>query len=121
MSKNKDSIANIVKVAGLVCLVCALIVSYAAISLRPLQEVNKEREVKKNILAAAGLYDESKSVEEQFQAITTRLVDIESGEYVVDMNPENYDSRAAIRDPRQSEKLTDRPELMCYPVPSSPY
>lgn len=111
MSSNKDSITNIVRVAGLVCLVCALIVSYAAISLRPIQEVNKEREVKKNILAAAGLFDESRSVEEQFQAITTRLVNLETGEVVDGMDPEAYDPRAAIRDPQMSERVAPSEDI----------
>lgn len=105
MSSNKDSIGNTIKTAFLVCLVCSIVVSFSAIALRPLQDINKVREVKKNILAAAGLYDESLSVEEQFGAITTRVVDLRTGKYATDMDVETYDQRKASKDPAQSEKL----------------
>ncbi len=106
MSSNKDSISNTIRIAFLVCLVCSIVVSYAAISLKPLQEINKTAEVKKNILAAAGLYDENRSIEDQFGVITTKIVDIRTGKYVTDMDVEAYDQRKASKDPRQSEKLT---------------
>lgn len=105
MASNKDSIGNTIKTAFLVCLVSSIIVSFSAIALRPLQDANKVREVKKNILAAAGLYDESLTVEEQFGAITTRIVDLRTGKYAPDMDVDAYDQRKASKDPAQSEKL----------------
>lgn len=106
MSSNKDSIGNTIKTAFLVCLACSIVVSFSAIALRPIQDVNKVREVKKNILAAAGLFDETKTVEEQFGVIKTRIVDLRTGKYATDMDVDSYDQRKASKDPSQSEKLT---------------
>jgi Na+-transporting NADH:ubiquinone oxidoreductase subunit C len=69
---SQDSIQKTLTVALLLCFVCSVIVSAAAVILRPMQELNKDLDKKKNILLAAGLYQESVSVEEQFSAIQTR-------------------------------------------------
>lgn len=106
MSSNKDSMTNIVKIAFLVCLVCSIVVSTAAVSLKPQQEINKVREVKKNILAAAGLLDDSRSIEEQFEVIRTQVVDLKTGQFAADIDAETYDQRKASKDPAASEKLT---------------
>lgn len=111
MSSNKDSISNTIRIAFLVSLVCSIVVSYAAISLKPLQEINKTAELKKNILSAAGLYDENRTIEDQFGVITTKIVDIRTGKYVTDMDVDAYDQRKASKDPVQSEKLTVAQDL----------
>ena len=111
MSSNKDSISNTIRIAFLVCLVCSIVVSYAAISLKPLQQLNKTLEVKKNILAAAGLYDASKSIEEQFGAITPKLVDLRTGTYATDFDVETYDQRKASKDPKRSNKLDAKTDI----------
>ena len=61
---------------------CSLFVAVAAVGLRPMQEANRQLDQKKNILAAAGIYIKDQPVEKQFEAIETRLVDLESGNYV---------------------------------------
>ena len=55
--KNKDSMSNIIVVALLVCLACSVVVSSAAVFLKPQRLANKELDRNKNILEAAGLYD----------------------------------------------------------------
>ena len=62
--------------------VCSALVAGAAVGLRPLQEANKALDQKKNILYAAGLFDESKSIEEMFASIDTRVVDLATGSFV---------------------------------------
>lgn len=81
MSANNDSIQRTIMVAVLLCLVCSIVVSGAAVSLKPLQIKNKLEDKRKNILAAAGLLVENKTVEEQFSQVTTRIVNLESGAY----------------------------------------
>ena len=78
---NKDSVSGTLIVAFLVCLVCAIVVSSAAVALKPLQEANIERDRQKNILAAAGLLDPNLSIEEQFATVQTRVVDLRTGTY----------------------------------------
>ena len=56
MAYNKESMLNVVGVALSVCLVCALVVSVAAIALKPQKIANKHADRNKNILIAAGLF-----------------------------------------------------------------
>ncbi|MDY0169801.1 MAG: Na(+)-translocating NADH-quinone reductase subunit C [Thermoguttaceae bacterium] len=80
----KDSIANTMLVAAGVCVVCSLVVSTAAVTLRPIQQRNAELEERRNILVAAGLAapGERIDVEALFQQVETRKVDLRTGEFV---------------------------------------
>ena len=55
MSSNNESIGKTLTVVVALCLVCAIIVSFASVQLRPLQQANKTQDIQKNILAAAGI------------------------------------------------------------------
>jgi Na+-transporting NADH:ubiquinone oxidoreductase subunit C len=99
---NRDTIGRTLGVALGVCLVCSLLVSAAAVSLRPRQAENKLLDKRKNILRAAGLLHPGTSIEAQFRQIQSRLVDLESGEYVQDMDVASYDQRRAARNPELS-------------------
>jgi Na+-transporting NADH:ubiquinone oxidoreductase subunit C len=79
--------------------------------LQPVQEVNKALDRKRNILAAAGMLVEGKSVEEQFAQVTTRVVDLRTGKFTDAVDPDKYDQRKAAKDPSSSEKLTDEQDL----------
>jgi Na+-transporting NADH:ubiquinone oxidoreductase subunit C len=85
------------KVAFVLCVLCSLVVSAAAVLMRPMQEKNKLAYQRVNILKAAGLYEEGKPVDEQFKAIETTLIDLATGlpveKSVVD--PATYDPRKA--------------------------
>lgn len=102
----KDSFGKTLLVAFLLCIVCSIVVSGAAVSLRPLQQVNKDIDRKRNILLAAGLYQEGASVDEQFSAIKTKVVDLDTGKYV-DVDPSTFDQRKAAKDPARSKDLGD--------------
>ncbi len=106
MSMPNDSMVKTVFMTVLVCLVCAVIVATAAVGLREKQETNKLVDKQQNILQVAGLDDESKSVQERFESIDTRVVDLATGEYVDDVDIVTYDQRMAARDPEQSVELT---------------
>jgi Na+-transporting NADH:ubiquinone oxidoreductase subunit C len=103
---SNDSIKKTLIVAFSLCIVCSVIVSTAAVMLKPAQEVNKTLDRKRNILAAAGMLDESRSVEEQFSQVTTRVVDLRTGKFSDDVDPGKYDQRKAAKDPKASDKLT---------------
>ena len=105
MSSNKESLGRIVTVALALCIVCSVVVSSAAVVFKPAQEVNKTRDLKRNILMAAGLYDAELTVEEQFQRVDSRVIDIETGEYVGNIDATTFDQRAAAKDPATSMAL----------------
>ena len=98
MSANNDSIGKTITVTVLLCVVCSVIVSAAAVLLKPMQVANKDLDRKSNILAAAGIQGEGKSVDELFAQITTKYVDLETGKYTTDV-PAKYDAKKAAKDP----------------------
>ncbi len=98
---SNESTAKIFGVAFTLCLVCSLLVSTAAVGLKSIQEANKVRERKVNILKAAGIYDEDASVDKLFQQIESKVVDLSTGEYV-DIDAVTYDQRKAAKAPETS-------------------
>ena len=62
------------------CIVCAIIVSVTAVSVRPEQNLNVENEKKVKILAAAGI--KTDKVDEEFSKIKTIFVDFETDKLV---------------------------------------
>ena len=63
------------------CIVCAIIVSVTAVSVRPEQNLNVENEKKIKILAAAGI--QTDRVDEEFSKIKTVFVDFETDKLVI--------------------------------------
>jgi len=96
---SRDSTAKILTVAFLLCVICSILVSAAAVGLSDRQERNKAAEKKKNILMAAGLYEENVPLDEQFSRIQTRIVDLQSGAFSSDYDVATFDSRVAAREP----------------------
>ncbi|MGB0203927.1 MAG: Na(+)-translocating NADH-quinone reductase subunit C [Neptuniibacter sp.] len=105
MSANNDTIGKTITVTVLLCVVCSVIVSAAAVLLKPKQIANKDLDRKSNILAAAGISDSSKSVDELFSQITTKYVDLETGKFTTDV-PAKYDAKKAAKDPQLGKALT---------------
>ena len=110
MSSN-DGISKTLIVAFSLCIVCSIIVSAAAVILQPAQEANKSLDRKRNILAAAGMLDDSKSVDELFAQISTRVVDLRTGKFTEDVSPDSYDQRKAAKDPSASDALPAAEDL----------
>lgn len=110
-TRDRDSAKNIIIVAFAVCLVCAIAVSGAAVSLRPLQQANAELDMKSNVLLAAGLRRADMSVEEQFKRFETRVVDLSSGTYAENVDPDEFDQREAARDPARSRVLSSQEDM----------
>lgn len=103
---NKDSISYTLLVALSLCIVCSVVVSTAAVMLRPAQEANKEQDFKRNILQSAGLYQEGISIEEQFESVETRIIDLQTGNFTDAVSPQEFDQRRASEDPTLSEAIS---------------
>ncbi len=101
---NNDSIKKTLIVTVLLCLVCSVVVSTAAVGLRPLQARNSELDVRTNILEVAGLYRPGVSVERLFENVEARVINLDDGRFV-DVAPAAFDMRRAARDPARSEAL----------------
>ena len=106
MSSN-DSMKKVLTVAVLLCLVCSVVVSGAAVLLRDAQQANKALDMKRNILQAAGLLQPDVSVEEQFEQVDIKVIDFETGTYTDAVDPATYDQRKASKDPAMSAEVPD--------------
>lgn len=103
-----DSIKKTIIVAASLCIVCSILVSTAAVYLKPMQTENKILDVKKNLLMAAGLIDSSAQKEEileEFKKIRTLVINLDTGEEVEGVDPVSYDQRKAAKDPSASKRI----------------
>ncbi|MBN7798393.1 Na(+)-translocating NADH-quinone reductase subunit C [Parahaliea mediterranea] len=110
MSSN-DGIKKTLIVAFSLCIVCSVVVSTAAVVLKPTQEANKTLDRKRNILAAAGMLEEGASIEEQFKQVETRIVDLRTGKFSDAVDPASYDQRKASKDPSRSKTLSQDEDI----------
>ncbi len=99
LALGNDSLEKTIAVALALCFVCAILVSFSAVVLKPLQVENKALDMKKNILDVAGLMDEGTDINLAFSdQIEEKLVDISTGDYVEEMDVVAYDQRKAAKD-----------------------
>ncbi|MEZ5643975.1 MAG: Na(+)-translocating NADH-quinone reductase subunit C [Burkholderiaceae bacterium] len=111
----KQSAKQTLIVALVLCLGCSILVSTAAVGLKPMQEANRLLDRNRNILAAAGLSAPGQSraeVARLFGEFEVRLVNLETGRYATDdelktsgIDPRSYDQRKAARDPALSVSM----------------
>jgi Na+-transporting NADH:ubiquinone oxidoreductase subunit C len=106
----RSSIGYTIGFAALICVVCAVLVSSAAVTLRERQQANAELYRKINVLQAAGLAtpDEAMArddVERRFASFEVVAIDLESGEVAADVDVATYDQRRAQSDPTASRTV----------------
>jgi len=109
----KETVSRTLKVALALCVVCSVIVSAAAVSLKPTQITNRNLDIKTNILAAAGMLQSGASkdqIEEEFARFEVKLLDLETLEYVEpsEVNVSEamrYDQYRAAADPQLGREL----------------
>jgi Na+-transporting NADH:ubiquinone oxidoreductase subunit C len=116
---NRDSLSNTLIVAIALCLVCATLVSAAAVILKPWQDANRLTDKRRNILAAAGLLDQPGEINEVFERrIVDRIINLETGEDITDQydQPALYDQIevAEAADSEKSLKLEEDPATIKY-------
>jgi Na+-transporting NADH:ubiquinone oxidoreductase subunit C len=114
LARPNDSRPKTLFVALTLALVCSVLVSVAAVGLRPLQQANAAADLKRNLLIAGGLLEErdaSADIDALFARVEPRVVDLDTGEYADDVDPATYDARAAARDPHASKALDRRDDI----------
>lgn len=113
MAKAKDTVSRTLMVALVLSIVFSVVVSTAAVMLRPAQIQNQNLDIKTNILSAAGMLQSGMSVEdieETFARFDVRLVDLETGQFVEPSavgveDPMKYDMYKAASDPDMSTNI----------------
>jgi Na+-transporting NADH:ubiquinone oxidoreductase subunit C len=119
MSKPKNNNAKTISVALTLCLVCSVLVSAAAVGLKPAQVENARLDRNKNILVAAGMFDPAsdtnEDVAERFKDFDVKIVDLDKGNYLDDdalkavgiADRNTYDTSQATKNQALSEDLGD--------------
>ncbi len=93
--------------AAAICLVCAVVVSSSAVSLKERQQRNAAVDKQRSVLLAAGLASDNEGlsadeIATRFTPITQVVVDLASGEAAADVDPVGFDQRTAANDPARS-------------------
>ncbi|TKB25541.1 Na(+)-translocating NADH-quinone reductase subunit C [Desulfopila sp. IMCC35006] len=93
--------------------VCSALVAAAAVGLRPQQEANRDLDRKKNILYAAGLYQEGKTIDQMFAPIETKIIELASGKFVPEetIKPESYKQLKAALSDATGRKLSNEEDI----------
>ena len=114
---DKEGLRNVLMVALGVCLVCSIIVSTAAVSLKPQRLLNQQLDQKQNILRAAGMLPQGektdargRGVDELFSEFEVRAVDLDTGEFV-DMDVSDYDPIKAAKVAESSRELDSSEDI----------
>ena len=115
MSSQKESTARTLTVALLVCLVCSVFVAGAAVALRPTQLENRQLDKQRSILAIAGLGEAGMSGNQvkalYKERIVAKLVNLETGEYSDEFDPNTFDPLVAAKDPALSQSLSGNEDI----------
>jgi Na+-transporting NADH:ubiquinone oxidoreductase subunit C len=111
LTLSNDSTKKTIYIALILCLICSIVVSAAAVVLKPIQQNNAALDIRVNILRAAGLYEEGINVEQAFEQIEPRVVELASGEYAEDLDPVTFDQRKAAKDPELSVRVPPEKDI----------
>ena len=109
LAASPDSVGKTIFVAVAICLVASMIVSVAAVSLRPVQEANKLRDKQLNILQVAGVYEPGMDVAKAFANFEPQILEMATGAFSDAFDPAAFDDAAAADDPELSVALDNDP------------
>lgn len=104
-----DSLPKTLFVAVSLCLVASMVVSAAAVALRPIQEVNALKDKQVNILQVAGVYEPGTDVVEAFDAFEPHVLELETGRFTDAFDLASFDDAAIAEDPTTSIALVEDP------------
>lgn len=111
----KDSVLRTLAVATLLCVVCSFLVSGSAVALKDKQEANKKFDIKKNLLLASGLIKSKKAsreeVDQAYEKIQAQVIDLETGEVVPDMDPQEFDQVKARKTAGKNKEIASDQDL----------
>ena len=109
-----ESIVKTIGVAFAVCLICSLVVSASAVSLRDLQKENKLNDKRIKILQVADIYDPNISIAEQFSELESKFIDFNTGLMMDEYNNfsiDDYDQIVVTKDPNLSSKVPNSEDI----------
>jgi Na+-transporting NADH:ubiquinone oxidoreductase subunit C len=99
-----------------VALVCSILVSVAAITLQPIQQLNQLAERSRNIVALTGLVPAGAALTDDdilatVEKLDIRVVNIDTGDFDNSIDPAEFNQRAAANDPALSTAIPASEDL----------
>lgn len=111
----KDSAARTILVAVSLCVVCSVLVSSAAVFLKDRQNKNKQLDIKKNLLMAAGLLKSSSPTEQEiyeaYKVVNPEIIELATGKPSSKFSLPDFDQRKMARDPGLSKKIDPKKDF----------
>lgn len=115
----KDSTSGTILIATILCVVCSLAVSAAAVALKPSQDKNAKLDQKKNILDAAGIPNNEfgkpaaglsdKEIDNLYKWVEEKMVDLDSGDYNDKFDKSTFNLEEQASDASMSEPIVSEP------------
>ncbi|MGI9508394.1 MAG: Na(+)-translocating NADH-quinone reductase subunit C [Geminicoccaceae bacterium] len=110
---SKEALRSLGVLAG-VALVCSILVSVSTTSLRPIQLRNQLLQRYQHVVDLSGLVEagaDDETILEVVSQLDARVVDLGSGDFAADMDPDGIDSRSASSDPEHSTTIPSGEDL----------
>lgn len=112
---DNDTIKKTLLVASCLCIVCSVLVSGAAVWLRPLQIENRQLDIKKKLLLTTGLISDSSAkkeeIERAFANVEVWIIDLATGEKASHIDPENFIEKKAAKDAQLGKAIDPSKDL----------
>jgi len=106
-----ESKTRVLVTAAVVCLVCSVFVSAAAVSLKPIQKQAATEDRKRNIVSVLGLYQPGDDLDEAFAKVTPKAIDLDTGELTDAVDPLQFDMFAAAKKPETGAPIPDEQDI----------
>lgn len=109
---NQQTAKYTITVTLIMCLVASVLVAGSAVMLRPHQVANKTLDFQKNVLKVAGMYQEGISIDQQFEKIQVKIVDLQTGKFtdaVTDID--KFDQTASAKKPGMFDQLNPEDDI----------
>lgn len=112
MALPNDDPKKTIFIAVLLCLVCSVMVSTAAVTLKSKQVTNQKNDIRKNILTVTDQYEPGVDMESAFEKFEVRLVDLETGHYAeTELDPTTFDQSKAAGSPDLGVRLSNQEDI----------
>lgn len=104
---NREAFRSLAVLAT-VALVCSILVSVSTTTLRPIKERNEALQRYRNVVSLTGLVKPGADDDAIFEAVEqldARVVDLTTGTFAPDIEPDTVNARTAVTDPERSEAI----------------